>query len=90
MEKVHGANFSFVTNGIDVKVAKRSSFVEPGDQFFNTDEVYNKYKDCALKAFELHKKEAPDLETLHIYGEFFGGTYPHPDVKNIPVSIRCR
>lgn len=33
-EKIHGANFSFITNGIDVVCGKRSGFISKEESFF--------------------------------------------------------
>lgn len=44
-----------------------------------------------MKVFELVKKEFPDAYVITIYGELFGGTYPHPDVPRDPnVSIHVQ
>ncbi len=32
-EKVHGANFSFFTDGKEVKIAKRTDFIEENEMF---------------------------------------------------------
>jgi Rnl2 family RNA ligase len=80
--KVHGANFSYWTDGKEVKVGKRSGFLGNG-AFYNYDRL--PYKDEMLDIIK-------DLgaSTLTIYGEIFGGFYPHPDVKKIPVVSKVQ
>ncbi len=34
LEKVHGSNLCFVSNGVDIKTAKRSDYLEEKDEFF--------------------------------------------------------
>ncbi|MDR1860573.1 MAG: RNA ligase, Rnl2 family [Bacteroidales bacterium] len=82
-EKVHGANCSFITDGNDVSFAKRSAPVEPGEQFYCYEDVLERYRERVIALFEAVKRQYPDTVELQIYGELFGGSYPHPDVKRI-------
>ena len=88
-EKVHGACFQLVTDGKEVRCAKRTAFLNEGNNFYNWEIVYDRYKDSILKLFEYLSKSKVDLERgtleevkeLIVYGELYGGTYPHPDVE---------
>jgi len=53
LEKVHGANFSFITDGESVKVAKRTDFIKDGENFFYWKKIFDKYKD---KIIDLYKE----------------------------------
>jgi len=75
-EKVHGANFSFITDGKAVEWAKRTSKLKPGDRFYAVEEQMPRYHPMVLQAFALLKAEMEELTTLRIYGEYFGGWYP--------------
>ena len=81
-EKVHGANCCFVTDGKTVNLAKRTGFIEPGEKFYNYEELLERYTDKVVALFPQVKKVYPEAENIFIYGEMFGGRYPHPDVKN--------
>ncbi|MDR1973626.1 MAG: RNA ligase, Rnl2 family [Bacteroidales bacterium] len=81
-EKVHGSNTCFVTDGQTVRFAKRSGYVEQGEKFYDYEELLERYTPKVISLFQRVKAKYPDLETLSIYGEMFGGTYPHRDVKN--------
>lgn len=81
-EKVHGANACFVTDGRDVRFAKRTGFVEAGESFYDYEEMLERYKERVLQLFTRVKAKYPDTESVIVYGEMFGGRYPHPDVKN--------
>lgn len=81
-EKVHGANSCFITDGKEVHFAKRTGLVETGEQFYNYEELLARYKERAIRLFSLVTEQYPDTESILIYGEMFGGRYPHPDVKN--------
>lgn len=67
-EKIHGANFSFWCDGVDVKVASRTQFVD--GTFFNCQAVINKYSEAVLN---ITKGLAAEGGILVIYGELFGG-----------------
>ena len=81
-EKVHGANCCLVTNGQTVQFAKRTGWVEAGEKFYNYEDLLERYKDKAISLYHRIKARYTDLESIAIFGEMFGGKYPHPDVKN--------
>lgn len=89
-EKVHGANFSFFTNGKEVKMAKRTDFIQENETFYNAQKVAKNYHDKVLQMFEKVKDQFPDIETLVIYGELFGGNYNHKDVAPIKGAIKVQ
>ncbi|MBC8755442.1 RNA ligase, Rnl2 family [Kordia sp. YSTF-M3] len=80
-EKVHGANFSFITEGNTIKVAKRTSLISEDENFNNYKYVVNTYEKAVLELFKLVKVDFPETEMITVYGELFGGSYPHPDVE---------
>eukprot|EP01091_Cochliopodium_minus_P007259 TRINITY_DN17165_c0_g1_i1.p1 TRINITY_DN17165_c0_g1~~TRINITY_DN17165_c0_g1_i1.p1 ORF type:complete len:376 (+),score=119.50 TRINITY_DN17165_c0_g1_i1:24-1130(+) len=96
-EKIHGANFSFVTDGEIVECAKRTSMLkENSTQFYNWEEIRKSHREMILKIFEEVKKLSEEDEklkekvgrneeklTVSVYGELFGGIYPHKDVPKI-------
>jgi Rnl2 family RNA ligase len=87
-EKVHGANFSViaVADG-QVAFASRSKVLDPGDNFFG---VRSQRLDDALAERArtllsgLRRSANPTTWSIQIYGELFGGGYPHPDVQPMP------
>jgi Rnl2 family RNA ligase len=83
-EKVHGANCSFVTDGHTVQFAKRTEVLKPGEAFYDYEELLERYRDRVLRLFQRIKAKYVDTESMLVYGEMFGGKYPHPDVKNAP------
>ena len=78
-EKVHGANLSFITDGKNILTAKRTELILDSEEFFNSKLVLANYKD---KILNLHKAISADLDTktVTIFGEIFGGGYPHPNI----------
>ena len=87
-EKVHGSNVCFVTDGKTVGFGKRTGFVEAGEKFYDYEELLERYTPKVIALFSIIKENISDLKTLTVFGEMFGGKYPHPDVKNnskIPV-----
>jgi Rnl2 family RNA ligase len=81
-EKVHGSNCCFITDGQDVHFAKRTGFVEADEKFYDYEELLARYNDRVISLFARVKSTYAGLQWLSIFGEMFGGTYPHPDVKN--------
>ncbi len=81
-EKVHGANCCFMTDGVIVQFAKRTAPVEPGEKFYDYEELLERYTGKILALFASIKKDHAGLQELLVYGEMFGGKYPHKDVKN--------
>lgn len=85
-EKVHGANFSFWTDGEIVRVAKRSGFLGPDENFYNCEVVMDRYNSKVLELFKIVKLYKEDLTELAVFGELYGGNYPHKDVEVLSVK----
>lgn len=93
LEKVHGCNFSFTIskskseNLFEIRLGKRSGFLEQGEDLngISTAKILEKYTSSVLQAFDLVREvtENKDLSQMTIFGELFGGSYPHPDVPKI-------
>lgn len=82
-EKVHGANFSIITDGVTVQAAKRNSALSETDSFYNFKKVLDKYRENAKKVFDLVKQENDAVNQIQIFGELYGGHYPHPEVEPV-------
>ena len=80
-EKVHGTNTCFLCDGKDVKFAKRTSVLAEDEQFYNYPELVERYKDKVIKLFECVKSRYSETVQISIFGEMFGGFYPHDGVK---------
>lgn len=83
-EKIHGANFGIMTDGLEVKFAKRKKFLDSTEDFFGYQLLQDKLISQARKIFQFLQLEKNNLHKIFIYGELFGGEYPHPEVT--PVS----
>ncbi len=82
-EKVHGANFSFVYEHHRLLFAKRKDYLKWGDDFFGFQAVAAEMEDRVTGLFEQLERDIPANRYI-IYGELFGGKYPHPDVAPDP------
>ncbi|MCJ7934810.1 MAG: RNA ligase, Rnl2 family [Chryseobacterium sp.] len=89
-EKVHGANFSFFTDGKEIKIAKRTAFIEKDDKFFNAHQMLERYRENVFEVFRKVKTIYPDMKTVAIYGELFGGGYQHKDVEPVKDAVRVQ
>jgi Rnl2 family RNA ligase len=79
-EKVHGAQLVVATDGTEVAIGKRRGWLAPGDAFFGW-QVVRSLLERGARA--LHAR-LPGPATLWLYGELFGGGYPHPAVAAVP------
>ncbi len=89
-EKVHGANFSIWYNGKTFKMAKRSGFLEDNEDFYGAGKVLEKYKNNIETLYKMlntndikQKENETDDTVLAVFGELFGGSYPHKEVKKV-------
>ena len=64
-EKIHGANFSFWCDGVEVKVASRTQFVD--GTFFNCQAVINRYSQGILDWCTRN-----NIQDFVAYGELYG------------------
>lgn len=89
-EKVHGANFSFFTDGKEIKIAKRTAFIEKDEKFYNAHHILENYRTNVIDVFQQVKTIHPELETVVIYGEVFGGGYKHKEVEPVKEAIKVQ
>lgn len=78
-EKIHGANFSFILEGDVLRYAKRKEFLRWSDDFFGFQLVAERLDNAVMRLFERIRQDHV-FHAATIYGELFGGHYPHPDV----------
>ncbi|MCK6512857.1 hypothetical protein L6R29_23255 [Myxococcota bacterium] len=79
-EKIHGANFCVVCDGRSVRFAKRKGFLEEYESFFGHERIHATISDAVVPmTWEIQEKQA-DATEVWVYGELYGGAYPHPDV----------
>jgi len=89
-EKVHGANFSFFTDGKEIKIGKRTAFIEKDEKFFNAHQIFERYRKNVIDLFQKVKNVFPEAETVVIYGELFGGGYKHKDVAPVKDAVKVQ
>lgn len=83
-EKIHGANFGIVTDGSEVRFAKRKEFLQPDEVFFDYQSLAHQLAYQSQEIFKILQAERKRLLRVFVYGELFGGEYPHPDISAIP------
>lgn len=81
-EKVHGANFSFVYDKGTLRYAKRRGYLAWSDNFFGYQCVVSAIEGRMQNLFEDLSATVPGTR-FTIYGELFGGHYPHPKIAPI-------
>lgn len=90
---VHNSNFSFHMNHEGLRYAKRTSFLKWSEDFFNFQFVAELYNEN-LRVFyqmvqELYNITDDTLEVV-LYGELFGGSYPHEEVPQTQDSKKVQ
>ena len=75
LEKIHGTNFSFISDGETVTSAKRGSSLGTNGTFMNSGYVVQLYKNDVAKLYPELKKKYPHMKSFQLYGELFGGKY---------------
>lgn len=92
-EKIHGANFCLVTNGEAIRSAKRKAFLPDEEDFFGHRALVATLRPSVLGLHAEALAEDPRIALVYVYGELFGGGYPHPDVPPVagvsPVQTGC-
>jgi Rnl2 family RNA ligase len=83
-EKIHGANFAIRTDGNETVFAKRKEFLTDEEDFFGYHQMRPKLIDQLQQLWVAIQKNTTDLQSLTLYGELFGGGYPHPDIPSTP------
>jgi len=82
-EKIHGANFSVWTDGETIRFAKRSGFIGGEENFYNYDTIADDLSNKIKSLFQTATNSMAynGCKEITIYGELYGGNYPHPDVQ---------
>lgn len=79
LEKIHGAQMLIAVAGEQVRFGKRKAWLADDDPFFGWQLVRADLAEAARAAARL--LAAP---IVVLYGELFGGGYPHPEVAPAP------
>ena len=75
LEKIHGTNFSFISDGETVTSAKRGSSLGTTGTFMNSGYIVQLYKDDIAKLYPKLEEKYPYMKSFQLYGELFGGKY---------------
>ncbi|MBL4587651.1 MAG: hypothetical protein JKX84_11445 [Flavobacteriales bacterium] len=76
-EKVHGANLSMATNGLQIVCAKRTELLTEQEDFFNFQTIASAHRKRLL-AVHTELSSRYGVRHITVFGELFGGGYPHP------------
>jgi Rnl2 family RNA ligase len=89
-EKVHGGQLSLYYDGKELKASSRTAFLTPDIDFFNYEKVMEENADKIKEIYNILKKEKEDISFIIVYGELFGGSYPHNDVPKVKGAKRLQ
>ncbi|MDE6522695.1 MAG: RNA ligase, Rnl2 family [Muribaculaceae bacterium] len=79
-EKVHGANTSFLCDGKTVEFAKRTSVLNNDEKFYDFQDMLEHYRPKVMSLFKRIKESHPEVISISVFGEMFGGRYAHEGV----------
>ncbi|MBQ3766435.1 MAG: hypothetical protein II874_06850 [Bacteroidales bacterium] len=83
-EKVDGANVSFLCDDLEVRMARRTAILDPLEPFFGFQQVLERYSGHVYHIYNRLRLSYPEMTSIAVYGELFGGHYPHPGVAPEP------
>jgi Rnl2 family RNA ligase len=83
-EKIHGSNFALLSDGQVARCAKRKALLAEGEDFFGHTFLLPRLVPAVLRLYAQVRERHPDTAHVTLYGELFGGAYPHPDVPPVP------
>lgn len=85
-EKIHGGNSQVaydIASG-EFTYGKRSGFLGEGENFYNLEEAVSPYKDSIVRVAKWLISDLGEfgqcVESVVVFGEICGGSYPHKDV----------
>jgi Rnl2 family RNA ligase len=87
LEKIHGTNFSFVTDGENVSACRRTAILKQDESFHHFQKILAENKENVIHLFDSTKQYLKDqyqlnIKEIQLFGELYGGLYP--DVPKIP------
>lgn len=77
LEKIHGAHLLVDVDAKTVRFGKRKGWLQENEPFFGWQLLRSGLRETAREAFDLL-----DARRVVLYGELFGGGYPHPQVPD--------
>ncbi|NIM13439.1 MAG: RNA ligase, Rnl2 family [Candidatus Aminicenantes bacterium] len=89
-EKVHGGQLSIYYDGSEIKASTRTAFLTEDIDFFNWQKVLADNQDKVKKLYDILKSKNKDISMVIVYGELFGGSYPHPEVPKVKTAKRLQ
>jgi Rnl2 family RNA ligase len=89
-EKIHGGQFSIYYDGSEIKASTRTTFLSDDMDFFNWQKVLADNRDKVKELYRLLKAKYKELSQVIVYGELFGGSYPHPEVSKVKNAKRLQ
>lgn len=75
LEKIHGANFSWIVTDSDMRVASRNDLIGELETFYGHTRFYSRLKPIVRTLYLIIKDEFPELVQMNLFGEIFGGVY---------------
>eukprot|EP00300_Choanocystis_sp_HF-7_P040440 c6925_g1_i2.p2 GENE.c6925_g1_i2~~c6925_g1_i2.p2 ORF type:complete len:199 (+),score=35.62 c6925_g1_i2:103-699(+) len=94
-EKVHGANFAFICTEDSIVGAKRSGRISEDEHFYGFRTLIESHRSGLVGILNTLRAKHPKLPRVTVFGELYGGTYPHPDLpklnaKHVQKEIKYR
>ena len=90
LEKIHGANFTILCDGINIEYARRNGKLTSTEIFYNYNNVISKHAKNIIELFNLLKSKFEDIEYIQVHGEIFGGLYNHPNIPPVKEAVKIQ
>jgi Rnl2 family RNA ligase len=92
LEKIHGANLSLTIwqktpDTVGVKIARRNDYLKDSERFFGLETQADLQGQLHAGCHHVWASLPVKPDSLTIFGELFGGFYPHPSIPPIVNAI---
>lgn len=88
-EKLHGSNLGIYCDENECRTASRNNLLQEkdSDAFYKFVQIKEKVYEQVVNIFKYFDITLDEVNNIVVYGELFGGAYPHPEVeRNTKVS----
>lgn len=96
LEKIHGTNFSFISDGENVVACRRTAILKEDESFHHFQQILAQYKQSMIDLFVstqqyMKTQYQLNIQEIQLFGELYGGCYPGvdkiPQVKMIQKGV---
>lgn len=89
-EKIHGSNTQVYFDGVNFLYGSRNHYLEENEKCYNLQDVVQPLKASISNIYKDIDESRDNVQAIIVFGEVFGGSYPHPDVQKVNNAIKVQ